>query len=58
MEPVFGRDFTVAVVLIAAIVAVATDSVPLGLSVIVAAAGVLGLTALVRSRGGSARSPH
>jgi hypothetical protein len=58
MEPEFGRDFTVAVVLIAAIVTLATDSIPLGLSVIVAAAAVLGLTAVIRSRSGSARSPH
>jgi hypothetical protein len=58
MAPEFGRDFTVAVVLIAAIVTLATGSIPLGLSVIAAAAAVLGLTALVRSRGGSARSPH
>jgi hypothetical protein len=58
VEPEFGRDFTVAVVLIAAIVALATDSIPLGLSVIAAAVAVLGLTALFRSRGGSARSPH
>ncbi len=55
VEPEFGRDFTVAVVLIAAIVALATGSIPLGLSVIAAALAVLGLTALIRSRGGSAR---
>jgi hypothetical protein len=58
MEPEFGRDFTVAVVLIAAIVGLATGSIPLGLAVIVAAAAVLGLTTLVRARGGSARSHH
>jgi hypothetical protein len=58
MEPDFGRDFTVAVVLIAAIVALATGSIALGLSVIAAAIAVLGLSALVRSRAGSARSPH
>lgn len=56
MEPEFGRDFTVAVVLIAAIVALATGSIPLGLSVIAAAVAVLGFTALIRSRGSSARS--
>jgi hypothetical protein len=56
MEPEFGRDLTVAVVLIAAIVALATGSIPLGLSVIAAAVAVLGLTTLVRSRSGSARS--
>jgi len=55
MEPEFGRDFTVAVVLIAAIVALATGSIPLGLLVIAAAAAVLGVTALIRSRSGSAR---
>lgn len=58
MAPEFGRDFTVAVVLIAAIVTLATGSIPLGLSVIAAAVAVLGLTALLRSRSGSARSPH
>jgi len=58
MEPDFGRDFTVAVVLIAAIVTLATGSIPLGLLVIAAAAAVLGLTVLLRSRSGSARSPH
>jgi len=58
VEPEFGRDFTVAVVLIAAIVALATGSVPLGLSVIAAAAAVLGVTVLIRSRGGSPRSHH
>jgi len=58
MEPEFARDFTVAVVLIAAIVALATGSIPLGLSVVAAAVAVLGLAALVRSRAGSARSPH
>lgn len=55
MEPEFGRDFTVAVVLIAAIVALATGSIPLGLSVIAAAIAVLGAAALIRSRSGSAR---
>jgi predicted branched-subunit amino acid permease len=58
VEPEFGRDFTVAVVLIAAIVALATGSIPLGLSVIAAAIAVLGVTALVRSKAGSARTPH
>lgn len=58
MEPDFGRDFTVAVVLIAAIVALATGSVPLGVCVVVAAGTVLGLAALLRSRAGSARTPH
>jgi predicted branched-subunit amino acid permease len=58
MAPEFGRDFTVAVVLIAAIVTLATGSIPLGLSVIAAAVAVLALTALLRSRSGSARSPH
>lgn len=58
MEPEFGRDFTVAVVLTAAIVALATGSIPLGLSVIAAALAVLGVTALLRTRSGSARTPH
>jgi hypothetical protein len=55
VEPEFGRDFTVAVVLIAAIVGLATGSIALGLSVIAAAIAVLGLAALVRSRSGAAR---
>jgi Flp pilus assembly protein TadB len=55
VEPEFGRDFTVAVVLIAAIVTLATDSIPLGLSVIAAAVAVLGATGLIRSRSGSGR---
>jgi len=58
MEPEFGRDFTVAVVLIAAIVALATASVALGVLVLGAAAAVLGIALLVRSRAGSARTPH
>jgi hypothetical protein len=58
MEPEFGRDFTVAVVLIAAIVALATASVALGVLVLAAAAAVLGIAVLVRSRAGSARTPH
>jgi hypothetical protein len=58
MEPEFGRDFTVAVVLIAAIVALATGSVALGALVIGTAVAVFAVTALLRSRAGSARSPH
>jgi hypothetical protein len=58
MEPEFGRDFTVAVVLIAAIVALATGSIALGVLVIGAAVAVFAITVLFRSRTGSARSPH
>jgi hypothetical protein len=58
MEPEFGRDFTVAVVLIAAIVALATSSIAVGALIIGAAVAVFAFTALVRSRAGSARSPH
>jgi hypothetical protein len=58
MEPEFGRDFTVAAVLIAAIVALATASVALGALVLAAAAAVFGIRVLVRSRAGSARTPH
>lgn len=64
MEPDFGRDFTVAAVLIAAIVALATGSIPTGALVLAAAVAVLGVRALIRSRAGSdsrvgsARSPH
>ena len=53
MEPEFGRDFTVAVVLIAAIVALATGSLALGALVLAAAAVVLGVAVLIRSRVGS-----
>jgi len=58
MEPEFGRDFTVAVVLIAAIVALATGSIALGAMIIGAAVAVFAFIALVRARAGSARSPH
>ncbi len=47
-----------AVVLIAAIVALGTASIALGALVLAAAAAVLGIWVLVRSRAGSARTPH
>lgn len=53
MEPELGRDVTVAVVLIAAIVALATGSVIIGAGVLGAAAVVLGAVALFRARSGA-----
>jgi hypothetical protein len=55
VEPELGRDATVAVVLIAAIVAVASGTVMLGLAVLAAAALVGGVTLLVRSLVGNPR---
>lgn len=55
MEPEFGRDFTVAVVLIAAIVTLATGSIPLGVLIVAAAAAAYGIGVMLRSRSGSAR---
>jgi hypothetical protein len=53
MEPEFGRDATVAAVLIAAIVALATGSVILGVAILALAASVVGAVALIRSRAGA-----
>lgn len=50
MEPVLGRDATVAIVLIAAIVALATGSVVLGAAVLAAAVLAFGAVALIRAR--------
>jgi hypothetical protein len=55
VEPELGRDATVAVVLIAAIVALASGTVMLGLAVLVAAALLGGITLLVRSLVGNPR---
>jgi hypothetical protein len=55
VEPELGRDATVAVLLIAAIVAIATGTIALGLAVLAAAALVGGVTILVRSLVGSPR---
>ena len=55
MEPELGRDATVAVVLIAAIVALATGTIALGLAVLAAAALLAGVTLLVRSLVGNPR---
>jgi hypothetical protein len=52
MEPELGRDATVAVVLIAAIVALAAGSVVLGIAALGTGALVLGAVALLRSRAG------
>ena len=51
MEPELGRDATVAVILIAAIVALATGSVVFGIAVLGTVALVLGAVALIGSRG-------
>jgi hypothetical protein len=55
VEPELGRDATVAVVLIAAIVALASGTIVLGLAVLAAAALVGGVTLLVRSLVGNPR---
>ncbi|MBS1864096.1 MAG: hypothetical protein JSS68_20570 [Actinobacteria bacterium] len=56
MEPVLGRDATVATVLIAAIVALATGSVVLGGAILAAAALAFGAGALIRARHGARSS--
>jgi hypothetical protein len=55
VEPELGRDATVAVVLIAAIVALASGTIALGLAVLAAAALVGGVAMLVRSLVGGPR---
>ena len=55
MEPELGRDATVAIVLIAAIVALASGMVMLGLAVLVAASFLFGAAVLIRSRAGAPR---
>lgn len=56
MEPVLGRDATVAIVLIAAIVALATGSVLLGGAILALAALGFGVGALIRARNGARSS--
>jgi hypothetical protein len=53
MEPELGRDASVAIVLIAAIVALATNSIALGALVLAVAVVMIGLVALIQSRGAS-----
>jgi hypothetical protein len=55
MEPELGRDVTVAIVLIATIVALATGTVAFGAAVLGVAAALLGLVALIRSRAADSR---
>ena len=55
MQPELGRDATVAVVLIAAIVALATGTIALGVAVLAAAALLGGVAMLVRALVGSPR---
>ncbi len=55
MQPELGRDASVAVILIAAIVALATGTVALGAAVLAGAALLFGAVALVRARSGAAR---
>ncbi len=49
VEPELGRDATVAVVLIAAIVALATGTIALGLAVLVGAGFLVGAAVAIRS---------
>ena len=58
MQPELGRDATVAIVLIAAIVALATSSVVLGLAILAAAAIGVGAVARIRSRHGAPGRPQ
>jgi hypothetical protein len=55
VEPELGRDATVAIILIAAIVAMATGTIALGLAVVAGAALLAGVTLLVRSLVGHPR---
>jgi heme A synthase len=55
VEPELGRDATVAVVLIAAIVTLASSTIMLGLAVLVAAALLGGVTIMVRALNRSTR---
>jgi hypothetical protein len=57
MEPEFGRDFTVAVVLIAAIVALATSSIVLGSLVVAAGVAAFAVGAFIRLRSASNSRP-
>jgi hypothetical protein len=50
MQPELGRDATVAIVLIAAIIGLATGSIMLGAAALVVAIALIGAAALIRSR--------
>jgi hypothetical protein len=59
MQPELGRDATVAIVLIAAIVALATNSIAFGALVLAVAVAMISLVALIQSRGTSrGHDPH
>ena len=58
MEPELGRDLTVAIVLIAAIVALATGSVVLGVALLAAVAVGVCAVVLLRARGGAHGRPQ
>jgi hypothetical protein len=58
VQPELGRDATVAIVLIAAIVALATSSVGLGLAILAAAAIGFGAVTRIRSRHGAPGRPQ
>jgi hypothetical protein len=55
VEPELGRDATVAVVLVAAIVALASGTIMLGLAVVAGASLLGGAAVLIRSRHGAPR---
>jgi hypothetical protein len=55
VEPELGRDATVAVVLVAAIVALVTGSIGFGAVILVGAALLVGAAVLIRSRHGAPR---
>jgi hypothetical protein len=55
MQPELGRDASVAIVLIAAIVALATGTIALGAAILAAAGLVFAAVALIRSRAGAPR---
>jgi hypothetical protein len=50
MQPELGRDATVAIVLIAAIIGLTTGSIMLGAAALVGAVALIGGVALIRSR--------
>jgi hypothetical protein len=55
VEPDLGRDATVATVLIAAIVALATGTIALGVAVLVGVGSLIAAAALIRSRAAAPR---
>jgi hypothetical protein len=50
MQPELGRDATVAIVLIAAIIGLMTGSIMLGAAALAVAAALIGAVVLIRSR--------